>query len=126
LGVPRDFTRQGFTLIEVLVSLSILAVALGAGLRAAAVALDNNAELKERTIARWVGRNQLARLQVQATLPGIGVTTGEVHQGPYDFVWKTVVETTPNPDFRRASVSVQRPNSTHSLYQVEGFVVGRR
>lgn len=107
-------------------SLAILSVALGAGLRAAAVALDNTAELKERMLARWVGRNQLARLQVQATLPGIGTSTGEVQQGPYDFVWKTEVETTPNPDFRRALVSVQRPNSTHSLYQIQGYLVGRR
>ncbi|MBK6638786.1 MAG: type II secretion system minor pseudopilin GspI [Rhodocyclaceae bacterium] len=72
----------GFTLIEVLVSLSILAVTLwNAGLRAAAVAMDNNAELKERTLARWVGRNQLSRLQAGASFPGTGVTTGDAQQG---------------------------------------------
>lgn len=116
----------GFTLIEVLVSLSILAVALGAGLRAAAVAMDNNAELKERTLARWVGRNQLSRLQAGASFPGTGVTTGDAQQGPYTFAWKIDIETTPNPDFRRVSVSVHRPNSDSSLYQVTGFVVARR
>ena len=119
-------TAAGFTLIEVLVSLAILSIALGAGLRAAAVALDNTAELKERTLARWAGKNQLARLQLQTDLPALGLTSGQVHQGPFDFLWKVEIESTPNPDFRRATVTIQRPDSAHTLSSLQGFVVGRR
>lgn len=117
---------NGFTLIEVLVALAVVAVALGAGLRAAAVATDNTLALRERTLARWVAENELSRIRVLPELPSIGQGDGETEQGGERFVWQASVESTPNPNFRRIVLRVRRQESTFILAEVQGFTVGRR
>ena len=50
--------RRGFTLVEVLVALAILAVALAAASRASAMMADSSSELRERLLAGWVAQNR--------------------------------------------------------------------
>ena len=117
---------SGFTLVEVLVALAIIAISIGASIRATSAALVNSGEIKDRTIARWAGRNELARLQTLQSLPAPGKLTGEVQQGNINLVWDAVIETTPNPNFRRVEIAVRRQDSAHSLATIQGFVVGSR
>jgi general secretion pathway protein I len=117
---------SGFTLIEVLVALAIVAVSIGAAMRATSAALAGSGEIKERTLARWVGRNELARLQTAQSLPASGTLSGDVIQGNVAFSWNAVVESTPNPNFRRVEIAVKRQDGSHSLATVQGFVVGSR
>lgn len=117
---------SGFTLIEVLVALAIIAIALGAGLRAAAVTTDNTLALRERTLAHWVAENQLARLRVAPELPPLGRMDGEAEQAGERFIWLAVVESTPNPNFRRVVLSVRRQDSALILAELQGFATGRR
>ena len=118
--------RCGFTLIEVLVALAIIAISIGAAMRATSAALVGSGEVKNRMMARWVGRNELARLQTAQALPAPGTLSGETTQGNVGFSWNAVVETTPNPNFRRVEIVVKRQGETHSLAVVQGFVVGSR
>jgi general secretion pathway protein I len=53
---------RGFTLIEVLVALAIVAVVLGAGLKAAGALTNNAQRLADVTAAQWCADNQLAAL----------------------------------------------------------------
>ena len=63
---------RGFTLVEVLVALAIVAVALGAGLRAAGALTDNARRLGEVSAAQWCAENELANLRLARGFPGIG------------------------------------------------------
>ena len=64
--------RQGFTLIEVLVALVIVAIALGAGIKAAG-ALTNNADrLAQVSAAQWCAENMLTELRLTQQFPDIG------------------------------------------------------
>src|SRR5579864_2956359 len=51
---------DGFTLVEVLVALAIIAIALLAALRAAGQSTANASELRARLLGSWVAENLLA------------------------------------------------------------------
>jgi general secretion pathway protein I len=63
---------RGFTLVEVLVAVAVVAIALGAGLRAAGVLIDNSQRLSDVIAAQWCAENQLANLKLTKQFPSIG------------------------------------------------------
>jgi general secretion pathway protein I len=112
---------RGFTLVEVLVALALLAVALGAGMRALAQAADGTGTLKARTLASWVAQDRLARLQVD---PAVAVETrGNAVQAGTTFVWEARFSGTPNPAFRRVDITVGDPTMPgYALARLTGYL----
>lgn len=113
---------RGFTLIEVLVALAILAVALAAALRSATLAADGTLELKERLLATWVAQNRVAEYTTRPLWPEIGTRAGNAEQGGVAFAWRETVTATPNPRFRRVEVAVYGPRAPErALATLVGF-----
>jgi general secretion pathway protein I len=97
---------RGFTLIEVLVALVIVAIALGAGIKAAG-ALANNAErLAEVSAGQWCAENQLTELRLTQQFPDIGETPFACEQLGRSYTGKLKVSPTPNPLFRRVDADI--------------------
>ncbi len=75
-AAPGQRVRQapaagaGFTLIEVLVALAVVAVTLGAGMRAAGALTDNAQRLGQVTAAQWCADNRLTELRLAKVFPG--------------------------------------------------------
>jgi general secretion pathway protein I len=114
----------GFTLIEVLVALAILAVALAAAVRSASVAADGTLELKERLLATWVAQNRIAEYAARPVWPEIGTRAGNAEQGGVAFAWRETVTATPNPLFRRVEVQVYGPRAPErTVATLVGFAV---
>lgn len=109
---------RGFTLIEVLVALAIVAIALLASLRAVSSLADSEADLQRRLFASWSADNVLARLRLAHAWPDIGERQFDCSQGNLRLVCTERVSTTPNPLFRRVDVSVTMPGRTGSLAQL--------
>jgi general secretion pathway protein I len=63
---------RGFTLVEVLVAVAVVAITLGAGLRAAGVLVDNSQRLSDVIAAQWCAENHLANLRLTRQFPGVG------------------------------------------------------
>jgi len=97
-------TARGFTLVEVMVALAIVAVALGAGLRAAAALTDNAARFEQVLLAQWCADNTITNLRLLRTLPGIGDSDLACEQLGHPFAGKLVTRPTPNPLYRRIEV----------------------
>jgi general secretion pathway protein I len=97
--VPRR--ADGFTLIEVLVALVIVAVTLGAGSKAAGALLNNAQRLTEVTEAQWCADNELTGLKLAHTYPNVGEATFSCQQLSRTYLGTFRVSATPNPSFRR-------------------------
>ena len=85
--LPHRTSQLGFTLIEVLVALTIFAVALAALVRAASISTDGAIDIRERLMATWVAQNHLAELVALGAFPEVGSRTGEATQANVQFRW---------------------------------------
>ena len=106
---------RGFTLIEVLVALAIVAVTLGAGMKAAGSLTNNSARLADITAAQWCADNELTGLKLARRYPDIGDSLFTCEQLGRTFNGKLIVRTTPNPNFRRVDAQVLDDNGTTLL-----------
>jgi len=97
---------RGFTLIEVLVALAIVAITLGAGIKAAGSLTSNTARLADVTAAQWCADNRLTALKLAHQYPDIGDSDFACEQLGRTYAGKLVVRTTPNQNFRRVDARV--------------------
>ena len=116
-------TTRGFTLVEVLVALAIVAIALAAASRSVALATDNVRGYKLRVLAGIVAENRIAELAARRAWPGIGVTDGTERQGGVDFHWRAEIFATPHPLLRRVEVVVATSdNAAYELRRLVGIL----
>lgn len=104
-GASRH-TEQGFTLIEVLVALAIIAVAMGAALRATQVMLDNSRAIRGKTLALLAAENTLAQLRLERTFPRAGTQTRPCPQGNVALRCEIEIRNSMNRNFRQVTVRV--------------------
>jgi len=114
---------RGFTLVEILVALAIIAVALTTGLRALAQAADGAGALKQRTLALWVAQNRVAAAQLESPWPAPGRRDGTDREGNAAFAYVETISATQNPAFRKIEVVVTEPGvPDYALARLVGFL----
>jgi len=106
----RTKSQRGFTLLETLVALAILAIALAAALRASGASTTHADEMRTRLLADWVAQNRYALHVAQEDYPNAGMQDGEETQGGVKLLWHEEVSGTPNPAFRRIEITVFAPD----------------
>lgn len=127
--VNRVRQSRGFTLVEVMVALVIVAVALPAFLSLVMTQLDGTGAIRDKTMAFWVAENEMTRLQLQHrllqdfNLPDSD--QGEVTQAGVEWYWQMENEATDSgiEGFRQVEISVAlERNRDSNLAQLLGFV----
>jgi general secretion pathway protein I len=96
----------GFTLLEVLVALAVVAIAMGALLKSGVGGTATAMHLEEKLFANWVATNRLAEMQVGPEWPAVGETTGMSPMAGRDWYWRQSVSATPDSDMRRVDIEV--------------------
>ena len=121
-GHPAPRQLRGFTLMEVLVALAIVAVTLIAGLRASATLTRSTERQSSRVLAQLCAENTLVQVRLTRQLPDVGDSTRNCVQADRTLEVRLLVQTTPNPNFRRVEARVAQDGSP--LLQLS-TVVGR-
>ncbi|VAW91786.1 hypothetical protein MNBD_GAMMA23-126 [hydrothermal vent metagenome] len=100
--------RCGFTLLEVLVALVIVAFALTALVKGAGGKINNANELRDKTFAQWVAVNKINEWRAQSVFPAISRTTGQKMMGQQEWYWASKVIKTEDKNIRRVELSVYK------------------
>jgi len=98
---------KGFTLIEVLVALGIVAIALMAGSQATMSLTRNAQRQSDVMLAQLCAENALIQARLSPQMPPVGDSDSICTQA--DQAFGMTISTTPtlNPNFRRVDVSVR-------------------
>lgn len=102
----RTRQHRGFTLIEIMVALAIVALTLGAGIKAAASLTQQAQRQTDQWLAQLCAENELARLRLSTVWPGTGESEQGCEQGGRALRVRLSVQATPNPNFRRIEARV--------------------
>jgi general secretion pathway protein I len=96
----------GFTLVEVLVALGIVAIALAAGVRATASLTRNAERQSDQLLAQLCAENALVNMRLARQMPPVGDNTTSCEQAGRSLAVKLLVQATPNPNFLRVEAQV--------------------
>lgn len=103
----RQPRQAGFTLVEVLVALVIVALGMGAVLAALVNAAQTTIRLREKSFAAWVGMNQLTETRLKPGFPVRGKTEGEVEFANTRWHWQQTVEEMQIPGILQITIEVR-------------------
>ena len=119
-------TAAGFTLLEVLVALAVIALSMGAIIKATGDYTNNQSYLRDRTMALWVARNVLVQFRVDKEWPDVGERKGTQEMGNREWRWLAVTSQTDEEELRRLDVEVFPIDSEDDdlpLSVLSGFLV---
>ena len=120
---------RGFTLVEVMVALAIVAIALPALLMALYQQIDDTAYLRDKTLAYMVAENKLAEMRLIISLTrnlSAGKDSGLASMADRDWYWWVETKTTEMEKFFRVdiTVSLDEEQQEQPLYTLSAFMSG--
>jgi len=98
--------QRGFTLLEVMVALAVLAITMGALIKVTDSYAFNAGYLQEKTLAQWVAENKAVEYQLMQEFPAVGSKSGETEMAKVDWQWRVKVSNTDDKRLRRLDISV--------------------
>lgn len=101
------YKRQGFTLLEVLVALAVVAIALAALIKGGVQSATTTAHLRDKSLAHWVAMNRVVELSLQKEWPPLGESRNEEKMADQQWYCLARITTTDDPDLRRVEVEVR-------------------
>ena len=119
----RYSVNKGFSLLEVLIALTILATALMALSGSVNQTFRNHVYLKDKTFAHYVAMRRLAEVRLQPEWPNEGTTRGDIKMLNNDWKWRQIVSKTTEANLRRVEISVaNKSDEEYFLTTITAFV----
>jgi general secretion pathway protein I len=116
-------TTSGFTLLEAMVALAIVAL----GMMAVNTQLNryvvSATYTEQKTLASWIASNALTELSVLPQWPAIGDSDDEVEFAQRQWIVRSEISETPIENLRRADVSVSlADNPDREIHTMSAFI----
>ena len=113
---------RGFTIIEVMVALAIVAFSLTAIAASMGQMIDTANAMRERTYASWIAQNKIAEMRLANVLPEVSSTSGEIDYAGTEWAWRAVISETGVENLFRVDVTVSYPGDDDGIRTVTGFI----
>ena len=105
--VPKVNQNIGFTLIEVLLALAVIAIALTALLKATAQSVAVTQRIKEKSISHWVAMQGVTAIQLGVVPMGVNQETTEVTKIlGQEWYWRATLTSTPIQSTQQITITV--------------------
>lgn len=118
----RGRSSRGFTLLEVMIALIIVALSLTAVAASMSQMIFQAKMMRDRTYASWIAQNRIVEIRLAPATPDVGASNGEVQYANVDWSWRAVVSETGVDDLYRIDVAVSFAGSDDNIRTVTGFV----
>ncbi len=115
---------RGFTLVEVVVALAIVAVGMLAVFKTIGDTVNNVTYLRDRSFAAWIADNRITEIRLSGQMPSVDETEGDLEYAGRRWFWTANVAQTPVEGIRRIDVRVRRDGDAEdsTLVSMAGFV----
>jgi general secretion pathway protein I len=117
----RSRNKGGFTLIETLVALAVVAIGMAALWKGLSQGQAVSQALPDRIQARWVAQNHLLTRQLMEEWPDTRTYTGTEVMGGREWYWQEQVSNTDVPEIRRITIQVGHAADAFVIV-VEGYL----
>jgi general secretion pathway protein I len=116
--------KAGFTLIEILIALTILSIALTAIIKGTSQNIKDNIYIQNKMIATWVGNQVINEIRVGLIKPpgAPDVLEKDTQMLQRKWPWNASLNETPNSHIKKIEVNVFSPVSKTQLIHLESYL----
>lgn len=122
MSTLRQSRQRGFTLIEVMAAVVILAMAMAAIIAGFAHQANLSSELRDRSLATIVAHNRLTEITLAEEFPEVGRSDGDIEFADIEWTWRVAVIETEDPELRRVDIAIERTEDGRELASLTGFL----
>ncbi len=114
--------QAGFTLIEVMVALAIVALSLSAVVASVSQMVQAATAVQERTYASWIAQNKISAIRLSNVTPEVSETDDQVTFASVEWALRTTISETGVENLYRVDVAVSYAGTEQVVRTVTGFI----